>query len=70
MCSGGDQMKKTARKSQHNHVAVPVSVLAKEQEAQTAHAHLDKLLDEALEESFPASDSPTPAMSDTKATRH
>jgi hypothetical protein len=43
-----------------------VSVLSKEQAASSSAAHLDELLDEALEETFPASDPPSPMISEDK----
>jgi hypothetical protein len=58
-------VKKRRRKSP-NHKPVPVSVLSKEEVASSSAAHLDELLDEALEETFPASDPPSPMISGDK----
>lgn len=56
-------MKKSRRKSA-NHKPVPVSVLSKERNAGAAHQ--DEMLDEALEETFPASDPPSIVISEGK----
>jgi hypothetical protein len=65
----GNPMKKSPPKKT-NHVLVPASVLSKERAPRSKNAHLDKLLDEALEESFPASDPPALAVDEDTATRH
>jgi hypothetical protein len=61
-------MKKGARKKR-NHTPIPVSVLEKNQLSRSSYAHLDQLLDESLEETFPASDPPSPAIDERKSTR-
>jgi hypothetical protein len=58
-------MKKSMRK-RANHKPVPISVLLNERDAVSSAAHLDELLDEALEETFPASDPPSPASGESK----
>jgi hypothetical protein len=50
---------KKRRPKSPNHKPVPVSVLAKKRDTPAKAAHLDELLDEALEETFPASDPPS-----------
>jgi hypothetical protein len=58
-------VKKRPRKSA-NHKPVPVSVLSKERNAAASAAHKDEMLDEALEETFPASDPPSIIISEAK----
>ncbi len=54
------------RRKTPNHKPVPGSVLSKERNTPSGAAHLDELLDEALEETFPASDPPSPMIDDGK----
>ena len=54
------------RRKTPNHKPVPVSVLSKRRNTPSDAAHLDELLDEALEETFPASDPPSPMIDDGK----
>jgi hypothetical protein len=62
----GDPMKKKPRRTQ-NHKPVPISVLVPTAESRAGEGHLDELLDEALQETFPASDTPALSIEKDKA---